>query len=150
MTPGKNKSFDLRKSVRLPVPLPVKFRLFDITDREPSSTTIHGHISNISAEGLCLETNTTFIDGCNIFLICIQGTKLLQLEVKFSDISNPLRLRGNVIWYNSNPHGSTHQFSIGIYITEATERSKNLWLKYVNKHKDRWFKTWARNSPKKK
>ena len=136
---GRKNDFELRKSVRLPVSLPVKVRLFDIATREPSPTTINGQTRNIASEGLCLETNTTLIDNCDIFLSCIQGHKLLQLEIKLPNISHPLCLRGKVIWYDRQT-SSAALFCAGIYITEATERCRSLWQKYVGAHKARYLK----------
>ena len=132
---GTNKKFELHKSSRLPTPLPVKFRLFDLPSREPSPTTIYGQIRDISVKGLCLETNTTFIDNCNIISCCLRGAKLLQLEVKVPGVRNPLRLRGKVLWFNSHLPGSDYHFFTGIQITEATERSYRLWEKFVAEHK---------------
>ena len=149
MKRGKRKDFELRKSVRLPVSLPVMFRLFDVSTREPSPTTIYGQIRNISFEGLCLETNTTSADNCDIFLSCLRGRKLLQLEVKLPKVGKPLRLQGKLLWYDRRLPGSTYQFFAGIYITEATERSRKLWQEYVEEHKGGWLKTWSKIFPKK-
>ena len=136
---GRKNDFELRKSVRLPVSLSVKVRLFDIATREPSPTTINGQTRNIAYEGLCLETNTILVDNRDIFLSCIKGHKQMQLDIKLTNLSQPLCLRGKVIWYDRQISSSA-LFCAGIYITEATERSRNLWQKFVEAHKTRYFK----------
>jgi hypothetical protein len=133
---GRKKKFELHKSFRLSIPLPVKFRLFDLPSREPSPTTIYGQIRDISIKGLCLETNTPFINNSSIILNCLRRAKLLQLEVKLPGVRNPLRLRGKVLWFNSHLPGSDYLFFTGIQITEATERSYRLWREFVAEHKN--------------
>ena len=142
---GRPKKFELHKSSRLSIPLAVKFRLFDLPSREPSPTTIYGQIRNVSVKGLCLETNTTFVDNCSIILNCLKGAKLLQLEIKLPGVRNPLRLRGQVLWFNSRLPGSDYNFSTGIHITEATERSLRLWRGFVVEHKEEGrLKVWLK------
>ncbi len=152
MKQSKRKGFELRKSLRLPVSLPVKFRLFDIATRKTHDVNAHGQTRNISAEGLCLETNTTKIDHLEIFLTCLKGEKQLQLEIELPNVRSPLQFRGKVLWYSGQLPGSPYQFSIGIFITEATEYDRTHWQKYVEEHKSNslekswWHKIWSKIS----
>ena len=154
MRQSRSKGFELRKSVRLPTSLPVKFRLFDISTRKSYLTSIYGRTHNISVEGLCLETNTAMADNCEIFLSCLKGDKQLQLEVELPNVTPPLHLWGKVLWYDGQLPGSPYQFSAGISITEATEHNRTLWQKYVEEHKGKWFteswwfKAWSKIFPK--
>ncbi len=156
MSRDKGKGFDLRKSLRLSVSLPVKFKLFDIATRKTHPVIVNAQTRNISRDGLCLETNTTKVDNREIFLSCLKGEKQLQMKLEIPDVGPPLQLRGKVLWYSGKQPGSPYQFSIGMFITEATDNDRNRWKKFVEERKGKsikrtwWHKIWAKISPKDK
>jgi len=123
----------LRQAIRLPLPLPVYIRLIEPETLRPSLQSISGQTRNVSAEGLCIETNQCLIESRHAFLESLSGDRLLEVELKLPDHPTKIRLRGRVVWYNTNPPGSTYQFAVGIRLTSLPPREQKIWSEFIHR-----------------
>jgi hypothetical protein len=121
-----------RKLTRLSSPLPVRFCVVPIHGDEFRSETVVGRIRDISAGGLCLETNTVIIKRTHILSEAMGGDKNLLLAIEIPDGENPLEVSGTVIWYDLAPDDSDYRFRAGVLFTKMGEEIKKRWKNYLS------------------
>jgi len=89
-----------RKESRISLNAVVNFRILDGKDSTICSRMLKGKVLDISAEGLCIGTNTVQIDGLHIFHPASQHQNKLEIEVTLHPDLAPLRTLGEVRWYS--------------------------------------------------
>lgn len=88
-------------------------------------------ISNVSLEGICLETNVVLVDGSHVFSEAMTEEKRLRLEIDLPDESEKVTAMGKVVWYDLGSSGSPYRFQAGIYLTEMDGNSKEIWRAFL-------------------
>ena len=88
-------------------------------------------ISNVSLEGICLETNVVLIDGSHVFSEAMTEEKRLKLEIDLPAESERITARGKVIWYDLSSFDSPYRFRAGVYLTEMDGNSKETWGRFL-------------------
>jgi len=127
----RRRGVERRKLVRLKSPLPVWFNLYHVLGRRDASRRLGGMISNVSLEGICLETNVVLVDGSHVFSEAMEGEKRLRMELDLPSESERITAIGRVIWYDLSPSGSPYRFRAGVYLTEMDGNSKEIWRRFL-------------------
>ncbi len=125
------RGVERRKLVRLKSPLPVWFNLYHVLGRRDASRKLGGMISNVSLDGVCLETNVVLIDGSHVISEAMEEEKRLRMELDLPPESERIRTMGRVIWYDLSPSGSPYRFRAGVYLTEMDENSREIWKRFL-------------------
>ncbi len=125
------KGVERRKFLRLESPVPVWFNLFHVFGRRETSRRLGGMISNVSAEGICLETNVVLVDGSHVFSEAMTDEKRLKLEINLPGESERITAVGKVIWYDLGASGSPYRFRAGVYLTEMDGNFKETWSRFL-------------------
>jgi len=92
---------------------------------------VGGMISNVSLEGICLETNVVLIDGSHLFSEAMTEEKRLRLEIDLPAESERITAIGKVIWYDLSSSGSPYRFQAGVYLTEMDGNSQTVWKRFL-------------------
>lgn len=141
--PGRRKiayvGLERRKLTRLNSPLPVQFCIVPAHGSESRSEAVIGRIRDVSAEGLCLETNTVIISRMHILSEAMSGEKRLLLAIEIPDGEPPLETLTKVIWYDLAPEDSDYRFRAGVLFTEMGEKVKKRWGSYLSTIKKKFF-----------
>jgi hypothetical protein len=103
------RGVERRKLLRLKSPLPVWFNLYHVLGRHEASRRLGGMISNVSLEGICLETNVVLVDGSHIFSEAMGEEKRLRVEIDLPPESERITAMGKVVWYD-RPREIGHRF----------------------------------------
>ena len=103
-----------RKESRISVNAAVKFRILDGKDPTICSRMLKGKVLDISAEGLCIGTNTVQIDGLHIFHPASQHQNKLEIEVTLHPDLAPLRTLGEVRWYSRVEDETGSIYKVGV------------------------------------
>jgi hypothetical protein len=127
----RRRGVERRKLVRLKSPLPVWFNLYHVLGRRDASRRLGGMISNVSLEGICLETNVVLVDGSHVFSEAMEEEKRLRMELDLPSESERITAIGRVIWYDLSPSGSPYRFRAGVYLTEMDGNSKEIWRRFL-------------------
>jgi len=125
------RGVERRKFLRLQSPLSVWFNLYHVLGRRETSRRLGGMISNVSLEGICLETNVVLVDGSHVFSEAMTEEKRLRLEIDLPDESEKVTAMGKVVWYDLGSSGSPYRFQAGIYLTEMDGNSKEIWRAFL-------------------
>ncbi len=125
------KGVERRKFLRLESPVPVWFNLFHVLGRRETTRRLGGMISNVSPEGICLETNVVLVDGSHVFSEAMTDEKGLKLEINLPGESEEITAVGKVIWYDLSTSGSPYRFRAGVYLTEMDGNSKETWSRFL-------------------
>ena len=125
------RGVEKRKFLRLESPLPVWFNLYQVLGRRETSRRLGGMISNVSLEGICLETNVVLIDGSHVFSEAMTEEKRLKLEIDLPAESERITARGKVIWYDLSSSDSPYRFRAGVYLTEMEGDSREIWGRFL-------------------
>jgi len=124
------RGVDRRKFLRLESPLPVRFNLYHVLGRRDASRKLGGMISNVSLEGICLETNVVLVDGSHVFSEAMEEERL-RMEIDVPPESERITALGKVMWYDLSSSGSPYRFRAGVYLTEMDENSKEIWRRFL-------------------
>ena len=103
-----------RKHDRISAGATVKFRILDGKNPTTCSRVLRGKVIDMSAEGLCIGTNTVQIDGLHIFYSTSQHKNRVEIEVELQPDAAPLRTVGEVIWYSRVEDGSGSIYKMGV------------------------------------
>jgi hypothetical protein len=103
-----------RKESRISLNAVVKFRILDGKDPTICSRMLKGKVLDISAEGLCIGTNTVQIDGLHIFHPASQHQNKLEMEVTLHPDLAPLRTLGEVRWYSRVEDETGSIYKVGV------------------------------------
>jgi hypothetical protein len=125
------RGVERRKLLRLNSPLPVQFNLYHVLGRREASRRLGGMISNVSLEGICLETNVVLVDGSHIFSEAMEEEKRLRVEIDVPPESEKVTALGKVMWYDLSSSGSPYRFRAGVYLTEMDGNSKEIWRRFL-------------------
>jgi hypothetical protein len=125
------RGVERRKFLRLESPVPVWFNLFHVLGRRETTRRLGGIISNVSPEGICLETNVVLVDGSHVFSEAMTDEKGLKLEINLPGESEGITAVGKVIWYDLSTSGSPYRFRAGVYLTEMDGNSKETWSRFL-------------------
>ena len=125
------RGVERRAFVRLKSPLSVWFNLYHVLSRRETSMRVGGMISNVSLEGICLETNVVLVDGSHLFSEAMTEEKRLRLEIDLPAESERITAMGKVIWYNLSSSDSPYQFQAGVYLTEMDVNSQAIWRRFL-------------------
>jgi hypothetical protein len=125
------KGVERRKFLRLKSPLHAWFNLYHVLGRRETSRRLGGMISNVSPEGICLETNVVLVDGSHVFSEAMAEEKRLKLEIDLPAESGRITAKGKVIWYDLSSSGSPYRFRAGVYLAEMDENSKEIWGQFL-------------------
>jgi hypothetical protein len=126
------RGLERRKLMRLQSPLPVQFNLYNVLGRRETSRKLGGMISNVSLEGVCLETNVVLVNGSHIFSEAMTEERRLRLEIDLPAESDKITAMGKVIWYDLSSPGSPYRFRAGVHLTEMDGDSKDIWRRFLN------------------
>ncbi|NIS61043.1 MAG: hypothetical protein GTO13_10175 [Proteobacteria bacterium] len=124
------RGVERRKFLRLESPLPVRFNLYNVLGRRDASRKLGGMISNVSLEGICLETNVVLVDGSHVFSEAMEEERL-RIEVDVPPESERITALGKVMWYDLSSSGSPYRFRAGVYFTGMDENSKEIWRQFI-------------------
>jgi len=108
------RSRERRKESRISVNAAVNFRILDGKDPTICSRMLKGKVLDISAEGLCIGTNTVQIDGLHIFHPASQHQNKLEMEVTLHPDLAPLRTLGEVRWYRRVEDETGSIYKVGV------------------------------------
>ncbi|MFQ6079721.1 MAG: PilZ domain-containing protein [Thermodesulfobacteriota bacterium] len=125
------RGVERRKLLRLKSPLPVRFSLYHVPGRREASRRLGGMISNVSVEGICLETNVVLVDGSHVFSEAMGEEKRLRMEIDLPPESERITAMGKVIWYDLGSSGSPYRFRAGVYLTEMDGNSTEIWKQFL-------------------
>ncbi len=125
------RGVERRKLLRLNSPLPVQFNLYHVLGRREASRRLGGMISNVSLEGICLETNVVLVDGSHVFSEAMEEEKRLRVEIDVPPESEQISALGKVMWYDLSSSGSPYRFRAGVYLTEMDGNSKEIWRRFL-------------------
>jgi hypothetical protein len=125
------RGVERRKLLRLKSPLPVWFNLYHVLGRRDASRKLGGMISNVSLQGICLETNVVLVDGSHVFSEAMEEEKRLRIEIDLPPESERITAIGKVIWYDLSPSSSPYRFRAGVYLTEMDGNSKEIWGRFL-------------------
>jgi hypothetical protein len=125
------RGVERRKFLRLESPLPVSFNLYHVLGRRETSRRLGGMASNVSPEGICLETNVVLIDGSHVFSEAMTEEKSLKLEIDLPAASERIRALGKVVWYDLSLSGSPYRFRAGVYLTEMDGNAQETWRRFI-------------------
>ena len=103
-----------RKESRISLNAVVNFRILDGKDSTICSRMLKGKVLDISAEGLCIGTNTVQIDGLHIFHPASQHQNKLEIEVTLHPDLAPLRTLGEVRWYSRVEDETGSIYKVGV------------------------------------
>jgi hypothetical protein len=103
-----------RKHGRISAGATVKFRIIDGRNPNISSRMLQGKVLDISAEGLCIGTNTVQIDGLHIFYSTSQHKNRVEIEVELHPDLAPLRTIGEVRWYSRVEDETGPMYRMGV------------------------------------
>ena len=114
-----------RQTLRLEVPLTVRFRITNTEGKGTASRVLHGETGNVSREGLCIETNTVEADGLHVFgdTLMIRSSEI-AMEIDLPGEGDPLRCVGKVVWYDRSKEGAPFRFRVGVQLTRIDEEEK--------------------------
>jgi hypothetical protein len=93
---------------------------------------IPGTISQVSREGVCIETDTVMINGTHIFTSAMDDEFFLAMTISLPDATQTVEALGAVAWYNLAPENSQFRFIAGIIIAEIDPTSKQYWLTFIS------------------
>ena len=88
-------------------------------------------ISNVSLEGICLETNVVLVDGSHVFSEAMTEEKRLKIEIDLPAELERITATGKVIWYDLSLSGSPYRFRAGVYLTEMEGDSREIWGRFL-------------------
>ncbi len=125
------RGVERRKFLRLESPLPVRFNLYNVLGRRDASRKLGGMISNVSLEGICLETNVVLVDGSHVFSEAMEEERL-RMEIDVPPESERITALGKVMWYDLSSSGSPYRFRAGVYLTEMDGNSKEIWRRFLS------------------
>jgi hypothetical protein len=111
----------------------VEFSLYHRESKEIITERIPGNISQVSREGVCIETDTVMINGTHIFTSAMDDEFFLAMKISLPDSTHTVEALGAVAWYNLAPENSQFRFIAGIIIAEIEPTSKKYWLAFVSK-----------------
>ena len=142
MAPGRKTirytGVERRRFSRLKGPLSVRFCLVFHQESEPRSGVIVGKTRDVSAEGLCLETNRVIIDRTHIVSEAMGDGKSLSLSIEIPDETEPLETLGKVVWYDLAPEDSDFRFRAGVLFTEMREDEGKRWKQFLSAIQKKW------------
>lgn len=118
--------------MRLKSSLPVEFRLYHRKSNKITTEWLPGIISEISRDGVCVETDTVMINGLHIFTSAMDDEFFLTMKISLPDGSNTVEAMGNVAWYNLAPETSTFRFIAGVLLTKIEHKSKKYWTEFIS------------------
>lgn len=127
------RRIDRRKCLRLKSSLPVEISLYHRKSQKMITEGIPGNISEISREGLCIETDTVMINGTHVFTSAMDDEFFLAMKISLPDNSATVDVMGSVAWYNLAPETSQFRFVSGVIIAETEQASKKEWLEFIFK-----------------
>ncbi len=125
------RGVDRRKFLRLESPLPVRFNLYNVLGKRDASRKLGGMVSNVSLEGICLETNVVLVDGSHLFSEAMEEERRLRMEIDVPPESERITAMGKVIWYDLSSSGSPYRFRAGVYLTEMDGNSREIWRRFL-------------------
>jgi len=125
------KGVERRKFLRLESPLAAWFNLFHVLGRREASRRLGGMVTNVSPEGVCLETNVVLADGSHVFSEAMADEKRLKLEITLPGESEGITAVGKVVWYDLSSSDSPYRFRAGIYLTEMDDNTKETWARFL-------------------
>jgi hypothetical protein len=123
---------DRRKCLRLESSLPVEISLYQRESKTTITKGIPGTISQVSREGVCIETDTVMINGTHIFTSAMDDEFFLAMKISLPDSTHIVEALGAVAWYNLAPENSQFRFIAGIIISEIEPTSKKYWLGFIS------------------
>ena len=88
-------------------------------------------ISNVSLEGICLETNVVLVDGSHIFSEAMGEEKRLRVEIDLPPESERITAMGKVVWYDLSSSSSPYRFRAGVYLTDMDGNSTEIWKRFL-------------------
>ncbi len=117
----EDKKIEQRKYIRFDVQTRVNFRVKQKKEGEAPTARVSGLSKNISAEGICIKSETQLRPGSK-----------LELEIFLPAESKPLHLKGEVRW--SRPLGSGEGkpvFATGVKLFTIDKSDENRFVGYV-------------------
>ena len=105
---------DRRKFIRLEIPIDVSYIMENDNILRRTST------KNISAEGLRFTCDNSIKDGA-----------VLEIKLNFSNLPNPIHIRGKVIWCKKLSLEDGMPYDIGVEFLKIEEDNKNTFLKFI-------------------
>ena len=114
-----------RRTLRLEVPLAIRFRITNTDGKGTASRELHGETRNVSREGFCIETDTVEADGLHVFgdTLMIRSSEI-AVEIDLPGEGEPLRCVGEVVWYDRCEEGAPYRFRVGVQLTRIDEEEK--------------------------
>jgi hypothetical protein len=124
------RGIERRKFRRLQTPVVVRFGLLGEASRE--GTALLGRTRDVSAEGLCLETNTVIQDRLHVLAEAMGREGRLSMAVTLPDKEEPFEVLGRVVWYDLAPDDSESRFRAGVLFIEMGQESRKRWGDFVS------------------
>ncbi len=127
------RRIDRRKCLRLKSSLPVEISLYHRESQKMITEGLPGNISEISRDGVCIETDTVMVNGTHVFTSAMDDEFFLAMKISLPDGSGTVDVMGSVAWYNLAPETSQSRFVSGVIVVETEQASKKEWLEFVSK-----------------
>lgn len=132
----KSKGVEKRKFFRLDIPLNITIRV--LTDEEvPGGVKpLKVQSSNISQQGICIETGQIVIDSVNM-LSGSPGARenLLDMEIELIPGEPPVKAIGEVCWYDVARETEEFMYQLGIVFIEFKGSGKEQIKGFLKGHK---------------
>jgi hypothetical protein len=98
----------------------------------PEGATLSGRTRDVSAEGLCLETNTVMRERVHVLSEAMGREGRLFLAVRLPDKEEPVEVLGRVVWYDLAPDDSDLRFRAGVLFIEMGQESRENWRSFLS------------------
>lgn len=132
----KSKGVEKRKFLRLEIPLNVCVRIFTDEKARASVRPLNLKSSNISLQGICLETSQMVVDMVNM-LSGSPGAResILDMEIELISGEAPLKARGEVCWYDVVRDTEEFMYQVGIVFAEFEGHGKEQLTLFIKNHR---------------
>ena len=106
-----------------------------------TSRTIPAKTESLSICGACLKTNVVQADGLHI-CSSISGLdkNKLKIELDLPSSSKPLRILGEVRWYDLSPENDDFLYHVDILFKELSEEDREVLKKFIEEER-KYIKT---------
>jgi hypothetical protein len=143
MSKKKFAGVERRKFQRLEIPLKVHVTILTDEEVPGGPRTLEARSRNISQTGICIETRQIEVDGVPM-LSGSPGSVInrLDLTIELYPEQKPLKVVGEVCWYDLSDESEQFMFKVGIIFLEFESNGEMIlqnFLKSLEKKKGGFF-----------
>jgi c-di-GMP-binding flagellar brake protein YcgR len=124
----KYLGLERRQFTRYAASVDVEFHVWDAVAERPRTGKVPGRLTDISANGACLQTNHTLIEGHHLLLDNDPaGNTPLILSLPQESEGTRLTLPAQVLWYNRSAGARKYHFDVGLqFVNLSSDQRQHL------------------------